>query len=52
MWCELALLRRLVPVHDSANERRDQVCTSLCGGNGLGEREHEREVAVDLIFCL
>ena len=52
MRCKLALLRRFVPVHDAADKGRDQVCTSLCSGDGLRKGEHEREVAVDLVFRL
>lgn len=46
------LIRCLVPVQDTANERRDEESTSLGCGNGLGQREHEGQVAVHTMFRL
>lgn len=42
----------LEPVEDAANEGRDEVGTGLGGGNGLDEREHEGQVAVDAVLAL
>ena len=36
-----------MPVHDSANERRDELDTGLSTGNGLSEGEEQSKVAVD-----
>ena len=36
-----------VPVEDSANEGRDQERSRLGGGDGLGEAEHQGDVAAD-----
>ena len=49
---ELALLLRLVPVHDAPDKGRDEKGTRLGGGDGLHEREHERQVAVDAVLGL
>ena len=46
------LVRCLVPVQDTANERRDEESTSLSCGNGLGQREHEGQVAVHTVLRL
>ena len=46
------LCGRLVPIQDSANERRDKVCTSFGCSNCLWEREHERQIAIDAMLSL
>lgn len=43
---------RLVPIQDTANKRRDQECTSLSTGNCLNLREHEGQIAVNLVISL
>lgn len=48
----LLLGRGLVPVEDTADEGRDEVGAGLSGGNGLGEGEHEGQVAVDAVLGL
>ena len=48
----LLLVRCLVPVQNTANERRNQESTSLGCGNGLGEGEHESQVAVHTVLRL
>ena len=48
----LLLVSGLVPVKDTANERRDEVSTGLSGSNGLNLREHEGKVAVDTVLGL
>jgi hypothetical protein len=42
----------LEPVEDATNEWRDEESTSLGSTNGLNEREHERQVAVDAVVSL
>ena len=42
----------LVPVHDTADEGGDQEGSRLGCGDGLGQREHERQVAVDAVLAL
>lgn len=42
----------LIPVENSANERRDEVGTSFCGRDGLRERKHEGQVTVDSMLAL
>jgi hypothetical protein len=42
----------LVPIHDSAHEWRDEERTGFGTSDGLNKREHQREVAVDLVFGL
>ena len=46
------LVRCLVPVQDAANERRDEESASLSCGNGLGQREHEGQVAIYAVLRL
>ena len=46
------LVRCLVPVQNTANKRRDEESTSLGCGNGLGQREHEGQVAVHTMLGL
>ena len=47
------LLRRcLVPIQDAAHKGRDEEGVSLSGGDGLYEREHQREIAVDAMLRL
>lgn len=48
----LLLVRRLVPVKDTAHERRDQECAGLSTRDGLHRREHQGQVAVDLVLVL
>lgn len=48
----LSLHGSLVPVENSADEGRDQVSTSLGGSDGLNQREHEGQVAVDTVLGL
>lgn len=48
----LLLGRRLVPVKNAADERRDEVSTSLSSADSLDEREHEGQVAVDAVLRL
>ena len=38
-----------VPVEDAADERRDEGGADRRGGNGLGETEQQRHVAVDAL---
>ena len=42
----------LVPIQDSANERRDKECTSFGCSNCLWEGEHQSQVAVDAMLSL
>lgn len=42
----------LVPVEDTADKGGDEEGVGLGGGDGLGEREHESQVAVDLVVAL
>lgn len=42
----------LVPVEDTADKGRDEESVGLGGGNGLGQREQESQVAVDLVVAL
>lgn len=48
----LLLLGGLEPVEDAADEGRDEEGAGLGGGDGLDEREHEGEVAVDAVVAL
>ena len=48
----VALVGGLVPVEDTANEGRDEEGTGLSGSNGLDQREHEGQVAVDAVLEL
>ena len=52
MGSELALLGRLVPVHDTADEGGDEEGAGLGGGDGLREGEHEGQVAVYAVLGL
>ncbi len=52
MRSEVLLHRGLVPVEDAPDERRDEECPGFCSGNGLDEREHERQVTVDAMLGL
>jgi hypothetical protein len=45
----LELARRLVPVVDAPDERRDQRRAGVGAGHGLGEGEQQRHVAVDAL---
>lgn len=49
---EIALVRILVPIEDTANKGRDQESASLGRSDGLDEREHEGQVAVDSVLGL
>lgn len=40
----------LVPVQDAADKGRDEVGTGLGARDGLHEREHQRQVAVDAVL--
>ena len=40
-----------VPVEDAADERRDQERLGVGAGDRLGEREDQRQVAVDALGC-
>jgi hypothetical protein len=42
----------LVPIQDTADEGRDEESTGLSSSNGLDEREHEGQVAVDAVLGL
>jgi hypothetical protein len=42
----------LVPIEDTADKRRDEEGAGLGSGNGLNEREHERQIAVDAVLGL
>lgn len=46
------LVGSLVPVENTADEGRDEESTGLSGGNGLDQREHEGQVAVDTVLGL
>lgn len=48
----LLLVGSLVPVENTADEGRDEESTGLSGGNGLDQREHEGQVAVDAVLGL
>lgn len=48
----VALVGVLEPVEDTAHEGGDQEGTGLGGGDGLDEREHQGQVAVDLVLGL
>ena len=43
---------RLVPIQDSADERRNKVGTSLRCGDCLWEGEHQGQVTIDAVLCL
>lgn len=47
-----ALVGGLEPVKDAADERRDEEGTGLGTGDGLNQREHQGQVAVDLVLRL
>lgn len=49
---EISLQGILVPIQDSADEGGDQIGACLGSGDGLDEREHEGEVAVDAMLRL
>lgn len=42
----------LVPVEDAADEGRDEEGVGLGGGDGLRQREHQRQVAIDAVVAL
>lgn len=48
----LLLVRRLEPVQDPADERRDQKGAGLGTRDGLDEREHQSQVDVDVVLGL
>lgn len=48
----VALVGVLVPVKDTTHEGGDQEGTGLGGGDGLDDREHQGQVAVDLVLRL
>lgn len=48
----LLLVVGLVPVKDTTDEGGDEESTGLGGGDGLDEREHESEVAVNAVLGL
>jgi hypothetical protein len=48
----VALVGSLVPVEDTANERRDEESSGLGSSNGLDSGEHESQVAVDSVLRL
>lgn len=48
----VTLVSSLVPVKDTANERRDEVGTGLGSSDGLDGGEHESQVAVDAVVTL
>ena len=48
----VTLVGSLVPVKDTANERRDEVGTGLGSSDGLDGGEHEGQVAVDAVVTL
>lgn len=42
----------LVPIKNTTNERRNQVCASLGTSDGLNLRKEESKVAVDFVVAL
>lgn len=52
LGAEVALVRSLVPVQDTADEGGDEESTSLSSSNGLDKGEHEGQVAVDAVLRL
>lgn len=48
----VTLVGGLEPVKNTTNEGRDEVGTGLSGGNGLDQREHEGQVAVNAVLGL
>lgn len=48
----VALVGGLEPVKDTANEGGDEVGTGLSGSDGLDQREHQGQVAVDAVLGL
>jgi hypothetical protein len=48
----VALVSGLVPIQDTADEGGDEESTGLSSSNGLDEREHEGQVAVDAVLRL
>jgi hypothetical protein len=48
----LLLVGSLEPIQDAADEGGDEEGVGLGGGDGLGEREHEGQVAVDAVLLL
>lgn len=48
----VALVGSLEPVKNATNEGRDEVGTGLSGGNGLNQREHKGQVAVNAVLGL
>ena len=49
---EVPALVLLVPVQDAPHEGRDEERAGLSGRYGLGQREHEGQVAVDAVLAL
>lgn len=47
---EILLHGCLVPIEDTTNEGRNEESTGLGGGDGLDEREHQSEVAVNALL--
>jgi hypothetical protein len=52
LGAEVALVRSLVPVQDTADEGGDEESTGLSSSNGLDKGEHEGQVAVDAVLRL
>jgi len=52
LLCVLLLGAGLVPVKNTADEGRDEESIGLSGADGLWEREHEGQVAVDIVILL
>lgn len=48
----LLLVRGLEPIQDAADEGGDEEGVGLGGGDGLRQREHEGQVAVDAVLTL
>ena len=49
---EFLLHRCLVPVHDTADKRRDEESAGFGGSDGLRKGEHEGQVAIDAMLRL
>ena len=44
---EILFLLRLIPIHDAADERRDELHLGLGASDGLRQREEQGQIAVD-----
>lgn len=52
LWAIVFLICGFVPIKDTANKGRDEESSGFSTGNGLRERKHEGQIAVDTVFGL